>query len=101
MSRRIHIAGFPIKVGTKGRQLCGWCGAVLFNVDHALELVAPNADGSPGRGSTPWTPGALVRVEGNLSVVVPHVDGDDLPADCCAPDARLPRPTPSPVTVAR
>jgi len=90
MLRRVHIAGFPVKVGNQGRQLCAWCGAVLFEADHARELVAPNADGTPGQGSQPWEVGSLVAVDGNTSWSVPHEDGLPLSEECCAPSTLPP-----------
>ncbi|HEU4731738.1 MAG TPA: hypothetical protein VFT22_27770 [Kofleriaceae bacterium] len=87
---KIHIAGFPVRVGTKGRQLCAWCGESLFDVDHSLVMVAPNADGSPGEPMQPWPTGELIAVEGNGKWVVPHEDGAQLPVQCCAsPPPRL------------
>lgn len=79
----VHIAGMAVLIGDKGRQLCAWCGHVLFDFDLSMVMVAPNADGSPGRGPTPWTQGALVAVEGNGMWVVPD-EGDTLPRNCCA-----------------
>lgn len=80
---KIHIAGYPLKIGTKGRQLCAWCGERLFDVDHANEMVAPNADGSPGDGSLPWEEGALVAHDGNMWWIVRHEDGAQLPLQSC------------------
>jgi hypothetical protein len=80
---KIHIAGYPLKIGTKGRQLCAWCGERLFDVDHANEMCAPNADGSPGEGSRPWEPGTLIAHEGNGWWVVPHEDGAQIPPRAC------------------
>lgn len=81
---RLHIAGFPVRIGTRGRQLCAWCGHHLFDIDHAHVMVAPNADGSPGDPVQPWPIGELVALEGPASWVVPHKDGDPLPISCCA-----------------
>ncbi len=80
----IHIAGFPVRIGTKGRQLCAWCGHVLFDVDHANIMVAPNADGSPGEPVQPWETGVLIEVEGNGMWTVAHKDGDPIPVTACA-----------------
>jgi len=92
---KIHIAGFPVRVGNKGRQLCAWCGEVLFDVDYAngtpvfnrirdFWRVASNEDGTPGEGPRPWEIGDLIAVEGNGKWVVPHDNGGPLPLQCCA-----------------
>jgi len=75
----IHIAGFPVKVGSKGRQLCAWCGFVLFDVDHAQIAVAPGCE-----GPRPWDVGELIEVNGNVQGLIPHKDGAPLPLNCCA-----------------
>ena len=80
----VHIAGFPVKVGSEGRQLCAWCGLVLFDVDYSRIAWALNEDGSDPGPPQPWDVGALVRKEGNMTCVVAHVDGEALPAGCCA-----------------
>ena len=95
MSRVVHIAGRPVKVGHRGRQLCAWCGAKLIDDDFSTIMVASNADGSPGELPRPWDDGALVAVDGSLSMLVPHEDGTDLPDDCCAPSTGLPIPVAS------
>ena len=83
----IHIAGYPVKVGPRCRQLCGWCGERLHDFDLRDIAVAPGEDGSPGEGLKPWEIGVLVRVTKmdrcTGYAVVPHTDGDELPAECC------------------
>lgn len=88
----IHIAGFPVKVGTKVRQLCAWCGEALQDADLRNIAVAPKADGSPGDSFTPWETGVLVAVNGSHSWVEPHKDGDPIPKECCAPWKGTPEP---------
>ena len=78
----IHIAGSPVKVGNKGRQLCAWCGAVLFEIDYAQNV----AD-----GRKPWDVGALVAIRGTMAHTVTHETGTSLPAECCAPDTAMPK----------
>jgi len=80
---KIHIAGFPVRIGNKGRQLCAWCGFILFDVDHSNVMVAPNEDGSVWSPS-PWPVGQLISVSENVMTVIPHKDGDDIPLQCCA-----------------
>lgn len=82
---KIHIAGYPVKVGSLGRQLCAWCGVVLFDVDHARIAIAPGCEGGP----TPWQMGELIAVDGAVSSLIPHEDGAQLPLNCCA----CPKPT--------
>lgn len=84
---KIHIAGMSVFVNSKGRQICAWCGHVLFDVDLADVMVAPNADGSPGQGPRPWKQGDLIAIDGSPPVVsyrVVEVEGDELPRECCA-----------------
>lgn len=83
---KIHIAGWPVKVGSRGRQLCAWCGVVLFDVDHDRIMVA-----SGGDGPRPWEVGELIATDGYdprypvaVAHVVPHEDGAQLPLNCCA-----------------
>ena len=81
---RIHIAGFPVRVGNQLRQLCAWCGFALVDDDLSSIMVAPNADGSPGEPLSVWEMNALVAVDGNGKWTVPPDDGEKLPAQCCA-----------------
>jgi hypothetical protein len=83
---RIHIAGWPVKVGRTGRQLCAWCGQLLFE-----ETGREAWTGGDGGGPRPWETGALVAVHGNLSYVIKHEDGQRLPDECCAPSTPVPR----------
>lgn len=75
----VHIAGFPVLVGRHGRQLCAWCGALLF------EVTGNEASPDPVR---PWEMGDLIEVTkvgactGYVRLV--HVDGDELPRNACA-----------------
>lgn len=78
MSRKVHIAGFPVRIGNELRQRCAWCGERLIDEDLSC-LASP--DGSP---FGTWEVGVLVAVEGKHSYVVPHVDGATVPSDCCA-----------------
>jgi hypothetical protein len=79
-----HIAGLKVRVGSRLRQRCGWCGAMLADYDLTNLAVWPAPP--PGEEVLPamWTPESLVRVDGNAYFVVEHVDGADLPADACA-----------------
>jgi hypothetical protein len=75
-----HIAGAQVQVGSRLRQRCSWCGAVLCDYDLVRIAVPEGQDPTPGM----WQPGALVRVEGPASFIVEHEDGAELPADACA-----------------
>jgi hypothetical protein len=75
---KIHIAGFPVQIGTKYRQRCAWCEVVLLDGDGANEMVAPGSD--PVQRF--WELGALVAVEGNGSWTVKD-EGERLPTECC------------------
>ena len=80
MARKIHIAGFPVRVGNRKRQRCAWCGEVLMDYDLANVLVAPGSrDPEPAH----FELGALVAVDGPGSWIVPHADGDRMPAGWC------------------
>ena len=74
----IHIAGLPLQVGAQHRQRCGWCGAVIDDVD--LSHIASSGDGSP---YPEWEPGVLVAVDGDVRWAVHHDDGDVLPDEAC------------------
>jgi hypothetical protein len=75
-----HFAGLKVQVGTRLRQRCAWCGAMLADYDLQRIAVPLGQDPTPGM----WAPEELVRVEGNAYFAVEHKDGDDVPADSCA-----------------
>jgi len=84
----VHIAGFPVRVGTRKRQRCAWCGEVL--IDEDLKNVAvypPPKDGEELVAH--FEPNALVAVDGPGSWIVRHEDGAPLPAGWCG-DERPP-----------
>jgi len=90
----IHIAGFPVRVGTVQRQRCAWCGEVLIDYDLANMMVAPG-DGAPA-GPNVWAIGKLVAIDNQPGLrgswIVRHEDGDNLPAGWCGderPQLRL------------
>lgn len=86
----IHIAGLQIEVGTRLRQRCGWCGAVLIDQDLARVMVEIKPDDTERAPAYPvWEVGSLVGVIGNRDSfrymrTVEHKDGDRLPPECCA-----------------
>jgi hypothetical protein len=87
----VHIAGVPITIasrtaGTLVRQLCGWCGYELVDVDTSLMAVPVGQEGPPAT----WETGALVAVCGPASYVVEYRDGDDLPDASCTFGHRAP-----------
>lgn len=92
MTERVHIAGFPIRVRNKARQLCAWCGFVLIDDDYELMAAAPNEDGTPYDWSKRffWEMNALVAVDGPAGgvtgswVVKEDSENPKLPATCCA-----------------
>lgn len=85
----IHFAGHPVRVGSRCRQRCAWCGFVIEDLDLRDVMVPSRADGSPGEGPTPWTSGALVAVsrDGSFRSVVAHEDGAPLPSETCFDEA--------------
>jgi hypothetical protein len=88
-TRAIHIAGFPVRVGSLYRQRCAWCEVVLIDGDTSCEAVAPSDDGAAqvARSLLFWETGGLVEVISGGGVtqttIVPHTDGDPLPALSC------------------
>lgn len=85
----VHIAAQAIDVGVQRRQRCGWCGAVLIDVDVTTCAVAGlevSVDGVEQKwdGPSTWPTGALVAHEDSMWWVVEHEDGAQLPANCCA-----------------
>jgi hypothetical protein len=78
-----HIAGVPLTVGSHLRQRCGWCGAVLIDVDLDRIAVQEGQDPTPAT----WQPGLLVGTAGEnpkASWLIEHAAGDNLPGDACA-----------------
>jgi hypothetical protein len=87
----IHIVGLDIRIGTRVRQRCAWCGYLIEDVDLSC-LMAPEGT-SPWR---PWSPGELLEVvEGNPRgrSVVKHESGP-LPDGMCV-DIDIPKKKPS------
>ena len=82
-----HIAGFPVRIGNKARQLCAWCGERLIDDDYDLMAFAPGCDAEPKY----FEPNTLVEVEtsadARFTTVVQPIDGD-LPRNCCAKTPR-------------
>lgn len=78
----IHIAGWPVLVGSRLRQRCAWCGAVLIDVDLAGIAVQVDPE-HPDPSYPTWEMGALVMVSGNATYIVPGGIGDELPRESC------------------
>jgi hypothetical protein len=88
----IHIAGTPIRVGSKFRQLCAWCGHRLIDDDLGLMMVGPTADGSPGPGPMAFEVGALVEIEergGVRRTAIVGAFSEPLRPGTCASERRL------------
>lgn len=77
----IHIAGLDIVVGHQLRQRCGWCGAVLIDLD--VGCTAVHDDPAAERPVPTWPVGGLVAHDGAAWWVVAHEDGERLPDGCC------------------
>lgn len=82
----VHIAGQAIQIGSRLRQRCAWCGAVLL--DYPLERMAFSIDpASDPRGDLDlpamWPFDSLVAVDGPASWTVEHEAGTPLPEGCC------------------
>jgi len=91
LTERVHIAGFPLRVRNKARQLCAWCGFVLIENDYENMAAAPNEDGT----AYDWSRGfyamnALVAIDGPNGgvtgswVVKEDPENPKLPSTCCA-----------------
>lgn len=79
MSGVVHIAGLDVRVGSQLRQRCGWCGAVIIDVNLANIMTLEGDE----MGYPTWKVGGLVAVDGNATYIVEHTDGEQLPAECC------------------
>jgi hypothetical protein len=74
-----HIAGHAVRVGTRQRQRCSWCGATLIDDDLATIAVPIGQDPT----IPTWPAGELVEVFDGRSVLIGHEDGAELPANAC------------------
>ena len=83
----VHIAGFPVQIGSKYRQRCAWCDVVLIDGDLSCEATAPS-DHPHAACPRHYDLGALVEVTQNgactMFAVVPHEDGAKLPLNSCS-----------------
>jgi hypothetical protein len=82
----VHIAGAPVAIGPLVRQLCGWCGYRLVDVDQRRMAVPVGQEGPPAT----WEYGTLVGVRGPVSRVVEHADGAPLPLSACSFESLMP-----------
>lgn len=82
----IHIAGLEVAVGSRLRQRCAWCGAVLEDVDLAHVAVAVADNGHVDHTWPTWPVGGLVEVWGAGGIRNTVILGDDekLPPNACA-----------------
>lgn len=74
-----HIAGAHVRVGSRLRQRCSWCGTALCDYDLERIAVPEGQDPRPAM----WETGRLVAVDGNASWMLEHEDGADLPGNAC------------------
>ena len=85
----IHVAGFPVRVGSECKQVCAWCGLVLADLDYRSTAQPAGQTGDPWH---PFEMGALVDVQKDgprtLSAVVPHEDGKPMPAGFCGDEGK-------------
>lgn len=76
----VHVAGLVLNFGGHLRQRCGWCGALLDDV----ELVSTAAAVLPGRPEDTrwptWPEGGFVAVDGSARWTV---QSDPLPLGLC------------------
>lgn len=91
MSKAIHIAGFPVRIGALRRQRCAWCDAVLIDMDLRCIAVPDGQDLEPRFFET----GELIEVvtDGGFTsqTLVAHENGAPLPREACGfPKDELP-----------
>lgn len=80
MTALTHIAGAQVQVGSRIRQRCSWCGAMLCDYDLERIAVLIGQDPTPAM----WETGRLIEVGGNASWQLDHEDGDEIPDSACA-----------------
>lgn len=89
----VHWAGPVVRIGTRRRQRCLWCGAAIDDVDLAgVAMLIPDgkteeqarADGDLEPAS--WQAGAWVGVDGAVRWVERSVEDDE----ALGPDAQTP-----------
>lgn len=85
-----HFAGIPVFVhGRYVRQRCGWCGAVLRDVDLAGTTIPAPAPGMLPQHVQMYEPGVLVRLFDELPTFDPTklsglvIPDARIPLDCC------------------
>jgi len=79
-----HIASTVVHVGTLMRQRCGWCGAVLIDVDVARVMVMTSEGRDPEPSIPTWEVGSLVAIDGGASWTVDPREDGLIPEDACA-----------------
>lgn len=79
----VHIAAQPLKVGSRLRQRCAWCGAIIDDTDlEGMQVaLAPGETEPPPYPSWPFN--KLVARNGAATYVVED-DGEHMPDNCCA-----------------
>lgn len=80
----IHIVGTDVQVGSRRRQRCAWCGAILADEDLSMMGWQLNADGTDPGPPGLWPIGGLLAHDGAVWWIVDHEDGANLPPECCA-----------------
>lgn len=80
MTGVVHIVGTVIDVGSRTRQCCAWCGALLLDYDRTSGGAEADQDPEPPH----FPPGVLLLVDGGMSAVIEHADGNPLPDSACA-----------------
>ena len=65
----VHVAGAPFQVGTRVRQRCAWCGALIMDVDDPMH---------PG-----WAVHHLVAMTDGAWTPVVLDEADNLPRGFC------------------
>lgn len=85
----VHIVGEAVGIGSRVRQRCSWCGAVLLDEDLSLIAVPTETASMP---FPLWPAGGLLAVDGNARWVI------DQPRDAPLPDASCARLDPAVTT---
>lgn len=84
-----HLAAQWFRVGPRLRQRCGWCGAMLVDVDLSTvamptEQAAAVDPDDPTCGYPTWPTGRLVAHNGAVWWLIEEGPDDPLPASSCA-----------------
>ena len=84
----VHIAGMGIRIGSKYRQRCAWCEAILIDGDLAEGMIPAGQEPSEPRM---YEPNSLIDVakDGPVTQFVVLPPADKLPPNACIGPPKL------------